>query len=67
MDFQLFLGAMGMPGGSNFIFPRLYRHAFVLAVDAFEDSTLSIIFSTIMDWHFSKGYADKVVNMGRVS
>lgn len=58
---------MGMPGGSNFIFPRLYRHAFVLAVDSFEDSTLSIIFSTIMDWHFSKGYPDKVVNMGRVS
>uniref|UniRef100_A0A1A9WLF9 Uncharacterized protein n=1 Tax=Glossina brevipalpis TaxID=37001 RepID=A0A1A9WLF9_9MUSC len=34
-----FMGAMGMPGGSNFIFPRLYHHTFVVAVDAFEDST----------------------------
>lgn len=61
----LFLGAMGMPGGSNFIFPRLYRHTFVVAVDSFEDATLGQIFNTIMDWHFAKGYADKVVNMSR--
>lgn len=57
---------MGLPGGSNFIFPRLYRHSFVVAVDSFEDGTISQIFNAINEWHFSKGYVDKVMNMSRV-
>jgi len=57
---------MGTLGGSNFIFPRLYRHMFVVAVDSFEDSTIVRIFTTIGDWHFSKGYPEKVALLSRV-
>uniref|UniRef100_A0A1B0B0B8 Dynein heavy chain 3, axonemal n=1 Tax=Glossina palpalis gambiensis TaxID=67801 RepID=A0A1B0B0B8_9MUSC len=60
-----FMGAMGIPGGSNFIFPRLYHHTFVVAVDSFEDSTIIKIFTTIGDWHFAKGYAEKVALLSR--
>lgn len=57
---------MGSLGGSNYIFPRFYRHAFVVAINSFDDSTLNLIFTSINDWHFSKGYADKVANLSRV-
>ncbi|XP_054732574.1 dynein axonemal heavy chain 3-like [Anastrepha obliqua] len=60
-----FLGAMGVPGGSNFIFPRFYRHTFLVAVDSFEDSTIIKIFTAIGDWHFSKGFPEKVALLSR--
>uniref|UniRef100_A0A1A9ZUF3 Dynein 2 heavy chain 1 cytoplasmic ATPase lid domain-containing protein n=1 Tax=Glossina pallidipes TaxID=7398 RepID=A0A1A9ZUF3_GLOPL len=60
-----FMGAMGIPGGSNFIFPRLYHHTFVVAVDSFEDSTIIKIFTAIGDWHFAKGYVEKVALLSR--
>ncbi|KAM7358701.1 dynein heavy chain 3, axonemal isoform 1-T1 [Cochliomyia hominivorax] len=60
-----FLGAMGLPGGSNYIFPRLYRHTFVVGVDSFEDATIIKIFTAIGDWHFAKGYPDKVALLSR--
>ncbi|KAL1398756.1 hypothetical protein pipiens_008712 [Culex pipiens pipiens] len=56
----LFVGAMGLIGGSNCIPQRLYRHTFVVSVDSFEDSTLSRIFSSIGEWHFAKGYPETV-------
>ncbi|KAI9588143.1 hypothetical protein GQX74_003989 [Glossina fuscipes] len=65
MYLHSFMGAMGIPGGSNFIFPRLYHHTFVVAVDSFEDSTIIKIFTTIGDWHFAKGYAEKVALLSR--
>jgi len=58
---------MGLIGGSNFIFPRLYRHMFVLAVDSFEDITLSRIFTTIAEWHFGKGYIETVSRLAKVN
>jgi dynein heavy chain, axonemal len=61
----LFIGAMGMPGGSNFIPKRLYRHMFCLSVDSFEESTLMRIFSSIGEWHFAKGYTDTVARLAR--
>lgn len=57
---------MGLLGGSNFIFPRLYRHTFVVAVDSFEDSTISQIFNAINEWHFAKGYPDKITSLTKV-
>lgn len=54
---------MGLPGGSNFIPPRLYRHMFVVFVDTFEDSTLHRIFTVIGEWHFAKGYPDSVARL----
>lgn len=64
--FQSLVCAMGTLGGSNFIFPRLYRHMFVVAVDSFEDSTIIRIFTTIGEWHFAKGYPEKVALLSRV-
>lgn len=61
----LFIGAMGMPGGSNNIPKRLYRHMFCLAVDSFEESTLMRIFSSIGEWHFAKGYNDTVARLSK--
>lgn len=57
---QLFIGACGVIGGSNFIFPRIYSHAFTVAVDSFEDSTITRIFTAIGEWHFAKDYEEKI-------
>lgn len=56
---------MGQIGGSNYIFPRLYRHMYVLAVDSFEDITLHRIFTSIGEWHFAKGYVDNVARLAK--
>lgn len=64
--FQLFVGAMGLVGGSNFIFPRLYRHAFVIAVDSFDEATVNRIFTSIGEWHFARGYPEKVALLAKV-
>ncbi|XP_058823709.1 dynein axonemal heavy chain 3 [Topomyia yanbarensis] len=56
----LFVGAMGLVGGSNYIPQRLFRHTFVVSVDSFEDTTLLRIFTSIGEWHFAKGYPDTV-------
>lgn len=48
--------AMGLIGGNNYIYPRFYRHTFVLSVDSFENSTLTHIFASITNWHFSNGF-----------
>lgn len=55
---------MGLPGGSNFIPKRFYRHTFVVAVDTFEESTLMRIFTTIGEWHFTK-YTDSISRMAK--
>lgn len=48
------VGAMGPPGGGrNHITPRLLRHFNILCFLEFDDSTLTRIFKTIVDWHFS--------------
>lgn len=61
----LFVGAMGMPGGSNYMPKRVYRHMFCLAVDSFEESTLMRIFTSIGEWHFAKGYPDIIARLAR--
>ena len=62
---KLFIGAMGVPGGSNYIPKRLYRHMFCVAVDSFEDTTLMRIFTSIGEWHFGKGYMDVVARLAK--
>ncbi|XP_055373574.1 dynein axonemal heavy chain 3 [Condylostylus longicornis] len=59
LDLQ-FVGAMGQLGGSNFIFPRFYRHTFTIAVDTFKDTTINRIFTVLGEWHFSKKYSEKI-------
>lgn len=57
---QLFIGAMNAIGGRNFICPRLYRHAFIVAIDAIELATAQRIFTSLSEWHFARGYSDKI-------
>ena len=51
IDTQL-ICAMGPPGGgSSEITPRFMRHFSTICVTSFNDDTLKLIFSTIMQWH----------------
>uniref|UniRef100_A0A3Q2QRM0 Dynein axonemal heavy chain 7 n=1 Tax=Fundulus heteroclitus TaxID=8078 RepID=A0A3Q2QRM0_FUNHE len=53
----LFMSAMGPPGGGkNDITGRFTRHLNIISIDSFDDETLTKIFSSIVDWHFSKGF-----------
>uniref|UniRef100_A0A5S6LE06 Protein MCM10 homolog n=1 Tax=Xenopus tropicalis TaxID=8364 RepID=A0A5S6LE06_XENTR len=53
----LFVSAMGPPGGGrNDITGRFTRHLNIVTIDAFDDETLTKIFGSIADWHFSKGF-----------
>eukprot|EP00055_Hartaetosiga_balthica_P018142 m.129163 g.129163 ORF g.129163 m.129163 type:complete len:2586 (+) comp9459_c1_seq4:2-7759(+) len=62
---MLFVGAMGPPGGGrNEITPRFLRHLDVFGIDSFDDSTMAKIFSSITDWHFSRGYDASFKRMG---
>lgn len=53
-------------GGRNHTFSRFYRHAFLIAFDSYEMSTMNRIFCTISEWHFSQGFADKVTLLAKV-
>ncbi len=48
-----FICAMGPPGGGrNHITPRFQRHFVVLNVTEFDDSVLSKIFTSLLEWYF---------------
>lgn len=64
--FQLSVAAVAPVGGRNFIYSRFYRHSFLVAIDELDSTSLVKIFSSITDWHFSKGFGDKVVVVGKV-
>ena len=54
---KLLIAAMGPPGGGrNDITGRLTRHLNVITMDSFSDETMSKIFTSIVDWHFTKGF-----------
>lgn len=53
-------------GGRNYTFSRFYRHAFLIAFDSFEMSTMCRIFTSISEWHFSQGFSDKVTLLAKV-
>ncbi|EGD83038.1 dynein heavy chain 2 [Salpingoeca rosetta] len=61
----LFVGAMGPPGGGrNTITPRFARHLDIMGIESFDDTTMTKIFSSIMDWHFSKGFDASYKRLG---
>ena len=48
--------SMGPPGGGKtFITPRMQRHFNVVAFIEFDEATLTHIFKTILNWHFTNG------------
>ena len=64
----ILLCAMGPPGGSrNDITSRCTRHFNVVSVDSFGEAIFSIIFGTIVDWHFAKGFASNCVVTGQMT
>ncbi|XP_051969464.1 dynein axonemal heavy chain 3 [Xyrauchen texanus] len=63
----LFMSAMGPPGGGrNDITGRLTRHLNVISIDSFDDETLSNIFTSITDWHFSNGFDATFYRLGKI-
>ncbi|XP_048509500.1 dynein axonemal heavy chain 3 isoform X1 [Athalia rosae] len=63
----LLIAAMIPPGGgSNVITPRLTRHMHIIGIDSFEDATMTKIFTSIMDWHFAKGFELNITTLGKV-
>ena len=58
---------MGPPGGGrNDITGRFTRHMNVIAMDSFSDDTMIKIFTTITDWHFSKGFDASFSRAGKI-
>ncbi|KAG7264995.1 hypothetical protein CRUP_017155 [Coryphaenoides rupestris] len=63
----LFVAAMAPPGGGrNDITGRFTRHLNIVSIDSFDDDTLSKIFSSITDWHFSKGFDASFFRLGKI-
>ncbi|KAK2921231.1 hypothetical protein Q8A73_000716 [Channa argus] len=63
----LFMSAMGPPGGGmNDITGRFIRHLNVISIDCFDDETLTKIFSSITDWHFSKGFDASFYRLSKI-
>nr|XP_019946415.1 PREDICTED: dynein heavy chain 3, axonemal [Paralichthys olivaceus] len=63
----LLMSAMGPPGGGkNDITGRFTRHFNILSIDCFDDNTLTTIFSSITDWHFSKGFDASFQRLGKI-
>ena len=62
----ILMAAMGPPGGSrNDITSRMTRHFNMVSVDTFGDDIFKIIFGTITDWHFAKGFAGNCCMIGK--
>ncbi|XP_044289654.1 dynein axonemal heavy chain 3 isoform X4 [Varanus komodoensis] len=63
----LFVSAMGPPGGGrNDITGRFTRHLNITSISAFDDETLTKIFTAIVDWHFSKGFDPSFLRLGKM-
>ncbi|KAM4725109.1 LOW QUALITY PROTEIN: dynein axonemal heavy chain 3-like [Anableps anableps] len=63
----LFMSAMGPPGGGkNDITGRFTRHLNIISIDSFDDETLTKIFISIVDWHFSKGFDASFFRLGKI-
>ncbi|CAF4262296.1 unnamed protein product [Rotaria socialis] len=63
----LFLGAMGPPGGGrNTITGRFARHCNIISIDSFSDETMQKIFTSIVDWHFGRGFEATFQRVGRL-
>ena len=58
---------MGPPGGGrNDITGRFSRHLQIVSIDEFDEATMTRIFTSIADWHFSKGFDAAFSRLGKV-
>ena len=65
---QLMITGMGPPGGGrNDITGRFTRHCNIIAIDSFDDATMTRIFTAISDWHFGQGFDGAFLRLGKVS
>ncbi len=65
--FQLLVCAMGPPGGGrNHITGRFTRHLNIVSIESFDDSTMTKIFTSLVDWHFGKGFDAIFTRLGKV-
>lgn len=64
---MLFVSAMGPPGGGrNDISGRFTRHMNIISIDSFDDNTMTKIFTSIVDWHFAKGFDASFARLGKI-
>uniref|UniRef100_A0A2K5ETG1 Dynein axonemal heavy chain 3 n=1 Tax=Aotus nancymaae TaxID=37293 RepID=A0A2K5ETG1_AOTNA len=64
---MLLVTAMGPPrGGRNDITGRFTRHLNIVSISVFEDDILTKIFSSIVDWHFGKGFDVMFLRYGKM-
>ncbi|KAF4087720.1 hypothetical protein AMELA_G00073630 [Ameiurus melas] len=45
---------------------RFTRHLNIVSIDSFDDETLSKIFTSITDWHFSTGFDTSFYRLGKI-
>lgn len=63
----LLIAAMVPPGGgSNVVTSRFTRHMHVIGIDSFEEATMTKIFSSILDWHFTKGFVPEISRLSKM-
>lgn len=63
----LLIAAMIPPGGgSNLVTSRFTRHMHIVGIDSFEDATMTRIFSSILEWHFAKGFDANVTRLAKM-
>ncbi|KAG5305945.1 DYH3 protein, partial [Pseudoatta argentina] len=66
MDILLITAMLPPGGGSNVVTPRFTRHMHVIGIDSFEQATMTKIFSSILDWHFAKGFVPEISRLSKM-
>ena len=67
ISLQLLVTGMGPPGGGrNHITGRFTRHCNIVAIDSFDDATMTKIFTAISDWNYNQGFDGAFLRLGKV-
>ncbi|XP_018046945.1 PREDICTED: dynein heavy chain 3, axonemal [Atta colombica] len=66
VDILLITAMIPPGGGSNVVTSRFTRHMHVIGIDSFEQATMTKIFSSILDWHFAKGFVPEISRLSKM-